>query len=174
VEAIDASESDLAAYVDPHPCAWLTGVDRYASDNACDDSAGDGFVLGLGAVSPDGLAMRLALFEQYKRRGWTAPTIVHPTGFVSESAILMSGATVLAGAVVQPGAEIGEAAIVNTAAVVEHDSKIGSGAHVAPGAIILGGAIVGAGAMVGAGAAVMPGTKVPPGAMVAALYRYTG
>lgn len=174
VEAIRASNHVLAAYVDPKPCVWLEDVPRFESDASCDDEAGDGLVLGMGAVSPDGLAQRLALFRRYRSQGWKAPPVRHSTAIVSESALMHAGSMALAGAVVQPGAEIGEASIVNTAAVVEHDSRIGRGAHVAPGAILLGGSSVGDGAMIGAGAVVLPGVTVSSGTLVPSLERISG
>jgi len=174
VEAIRSRGHVLTAYVDTKPCNWLDDVQRFENDDSFDEAAGDGLVLGMGAVSPEGLARRLALFERYRARGWNAPPVWHSTAIVNDSASMQAGSMALASAVVQPGAEIGEAAIINTAAVVEHDSRIGRGAHVAPGAIVLGGATIGDGAMVGAGAVVLPGVAVPPGAMVPALERYSG
>lgn len=172
-EAISASGHVLVAYVDPRPCAWLKDTRRFSGDASCNDDTAEGVVLGLGAVTPDGLTHRFSLFERYRARGWDAPAVRHPTAIVSESASMQPGGMILAGAVVQPGANIGEAAIVNTAAVVEHDSRVGRGAHIAPGAIVLGGATVGDAAMIGAGAVVLPGATVPRGASVSALRRYS-
>jgi sugar O-acyltransferase (sialic acid O-acetyltransferase NeuD family) len=174
VEALGARGLALSAYVDRAECAWLPGLRRYDNDDASKDHDEDGFVLGIGAVNPDGLARRLELFRRYAARGWTAPAVVHPAAVVSVSAALGAGSHILAAAVVQPGTAIGAAAIVNTGAIVEHDSTVGEGAHVAPGAIVLGGVRVGACAMIGAGAVVLQGASVPDRALVPANTRYPG
>lgn len=172
VEALAAQGLAVGAYVDGTECAWLPGVRRYASDDASEDHPADGFVLGIGAVNPDGLARRLELYSRYAARGWKAPPVVHPAATVSARAALGEGSHVLAAAIVQPGAAIGSAAIVNTGAIVEHDSTVGAGAHVAPGAIVLGGVRVGACAMIGAGAVVLQGATVPDRTLVHANTRY--
>lgn len=171
-EALAARGLRIAAYVDRAACAWLPGVPRFESDDETEGHRADGFVLGIGAVSPDGLARRLDLFRRYAARGWSAPAVVHPSAIVSAGAALGEGCHVLAGAVVQPGAAIGKAAIVNTGAIVEHDGRLGEGAHVAPGAIVLGGCNVGDCAMIGAGAVVLQGASVPGRALVPAGTRY--
>jgi sugar O-acyltransferase (sialic acid O-acetyltransferase NeuD family) len=172
VEALTARRVAVAAYVDRAACAWLPGVPRYETDDASASHRADGFVLGVGSVTPDGLARRLDLFRRYAARGWSAPPVVHPAAVVSASAVLGAGSHVLAAAVVQPGAAIGAAAIVNTGAIVEHDSSVGEGAHVAPGAIVLGGVRVGACAMIGAGAVVLQGAAVPERTLVPANTRF--
>jgi sugar O-acyltransferase (sialic acid O-acetyltransferase NeuD family) len=172
VEALAARGAAISAYVDRAACAWLEGVRRFESDDASEGHRAEGFVLGIGAVNPDGLARRLDLFRRYAARGWSAPAVAHPASVISGSAVLGEGSHILAAAVVQPGAVIGAAAIVNTGAIVEHDSAVGEGSHVAPGAIVLGGVRIGACAMIGAGAVVLQGASVPDRALVPANTRY--
>jgi len=172
VEALAAAGVEITAYVDRAACAWLPGLRRYESDDAAKDHDGEGFVLGMGAVNPDGLARRLDLFRRYAARGWSSPSVVHPSAIVSENAVLSEGSQALAGAILQPGASVGAAAIVNTGAIVEHDSVVGEGAHVAPGAIVLGGCRVGACSMIGAGAVILQGAAVPDRTLVPANTRY--
>lgn len=172
VEALAAGGVAVSAYVDRAACAWLPGAQRFESDDASEGHRADGFVIGIGAVNPDGLERRLDLFRRYAARGWKAPAVVHSAAIVSSSAALGEGCHILAAAVVQPGAAIGAAAIVNTGAIVEHDSMLGEGAHVAPGAIVLGGVRIGACTMIGAGAVVLPGASVPDRMLVPANTRY--
>jgi sugar O-acyltransferase (sialic acid O-acetyltransferase NeuD family) len=172
VEAIEAEDYRLVAYVDPKPCAWLSHITHIAEDDVSGEGDADAFAMGLGAVEPRGLARRMALYQRYAELGWRAPPLVHPSAIVSDSARLATGCIVLAGAIVQPGAEIGAAAIVNTGSIIEHDARVGDGAHIAPGAILLGGASVGACAMVGAGAVVLPGANIAAETLVPALQRY--
>jgi sugar O-acyltransferase (sialic acid O-acetyltransferase NeuD family) len=172
VEALAARGLAVTAYVDRADCAWLPGIHRYESDDYSGDHLANGFLLGMGAVNPEGLARRLDLFRRYVARGWRALAVVHPAALLSTSATLGEGSQTLAGAVVQPGATVGAAAIVNTGAIVEHDSTIGDGSHIAPGAIVLGDVRVGACAMIGAGAVVLQGASVPDRTLVPANTRY--
>lgn len=171
-EAIECSGLVIAAYADPRPCDWLPAVVHHETDDAIVDTMVAGFVMGIGAVSSDGLERRMDIYRQYRLRAWAAPPVIHPSATASPKAKLDDGCLVLAGATIQPGAEIGAAAIINSCALVEHDSRIGSGAHIAPGAIVLGGATVGECAMIGAGAVVLPGAEVPDRTIVSALGRY--
>ena len=51
-------------------------------------------------------------------------TLIHPTAFVSRSAVLGSGCIIEPGAVVQTAAQLGKACIVNAGAVVNHNSTV--------------------------------------------------
>jgi sugar O-acyltransferase (sialic acid O-acetyltransferase NeuD family) len=172
VEALNAQEFAIEAYVDPQPADWLAARRIDDDEAAIADSAARPFVLGLGGASPDALIRRLALFERYRKAGCPALAVVHPAAQVSPSAQIGDGAIVLAGAVVQPGAVIENAAIVNTGAIVEHDSRLGAGSHLAPGAIFLGAVGVGRCAMIGAGAVVFPDARVPDHGLVRAATRF--
>lgn len=171
VEALKANGKTITAYADPQPRDWIDARHVPDDDTARALPKGE-VVIGLGGMTGDDLARRLALLETYLDEGWTAGPVVHPSAIVSETADLGAGAIVLAGALVQPGARIGRGAIVNTGAIVEHDSAIGDGAHVGPGAIVLGGCSIGATAMIGAGAAVLPLADIAAGALVPAQSRY--
>jgi acetyltransferase EpsM len=81
-------------------------------------------------------------------------TVVHPTAWVSPSAVLGPGVVVLAHALVNTGAVVGAHAIINSAAVVEHDVRVGAHAHLAPAAAIGGGSRIGDGTLVALGATV--------------------
>jgi sugar O-acyltransferase (sialic acid O-acetyltransferase NeuD family) len=170
-EALAAAQSPIDTYVDPQPSTWLK-AQHLRSDAEAEALPAEGFVLGVGGMSPDQLSRRHALFRAYRKRGWTPRTVIHASAIVSAGSEIGEGCIVLAQAVIQPAARLGEAVIVNTAAVVEHDSSVGDGTHVAPGAIVLGGCKVGAACMIGAGALVLPGAQVPDGTLVPAGGRY--
>lgn len=170
-EALVATGSPIDAYVDPNRSDWLD-VRHLKSDAEAEVLRPNGFVLGMGGVSPDELWSRRQIFNQYCARGWAPRTVIHPKAFVSSSATLAEGCVVLACAVLQPAVVLGDAVIVNTGAIVEHDSHIGSGTHVAPGAIVLGGSVVGKDCMIGAGAVVLPGARVPDNTFIPATARW--
>lgn len=170
-EALAAGESPIDAYVDPRPSDWLKAR-HVGSDGEAETLPAQGFVLGVGGVSPEDLSRRHALYRRYRERGWRPCTVVHPTAVVSAHARIGEGSVILAGAIVQPGAVLEEAVIVNTGAIVEHDSAVGAGAHIAPGAIALGGCAIGAACMIGAGAVVLPDASVPDRTLVPAGERF--
>lgn len=172
-EALAAGKTPVDTYVDPRPSDWLHAR-HLVSDNEVEALPADGFVLGLGGMTPDELARRHALYRRYRDLGWAPRTVLHPAAFVSAHAELGEGCIVLARAVVQPAATLDEVVIVNTGAIVEHDSSVGAGTHVAPGAIVLGACTVGAACMIGAGALVLPGAEVPDGTLVPAGSRWPG
>jgi acetyltransferase EpsM len=118
-------------------------------------------VLGFGGPAT---ARRRAVLRLGPAATWAV--VVHPTAWVSPSAVLEAGAVVLAGAIVNSGASIGAHAIVNSGAIVEHDVRVGAHAHIAPGAAIGGGASIGEGAFVGLNAAVRDHLSVGAGATV--------
>ncbi len=82
-------------------------------------------------------------------------TIIHPTAFVSEFAIICCGCLIGANAVVNCDASVGVASIVNSGAIVEHDAKIGNFVHLSYGSIVSG------------GGRVEDGVSLQPGAVVA-------
>ena len=160
VEGLQASGEVLAAYVDSAPADWLPGIRRIASDAEVDTESAR-IIVGLGGLRIHQLERRLAILDDYIRRGAEAPAVVHPRAIVSRTAELAAGVQVLAGAIIQPNTKIGRGVIVNTGAIVEHDSVVEEGTHVAPGAVVLGGCRVGRFAIVGTRAVVLPGKAVP-------------
>lgn len=171
-EVAGASGHEIFAYADPKPSTWCRAMHVKEDDRLPADI--EGFVIGVGGVTPEQLHRRLQLLATYRAAGLAAPAIRHLSCHVSGDAGLGEAAIVLGNAIVQPGAQIGDGAIVNSGAIVEHDATIGEGAHVAPGAIVLGAASVGACSMIGAGAVVLPGANVPEGQLVKSLTRFSG
>ena len=169
-EAAASAGYRLVAYADRQPVDWLNLP--WISDDATPPETVDGFVMGIGGITPAVLQTRLALFRRYAGRGIAGISLRHARAMIADDADIRAGAMVLAGAIINPAAMIGEAAIVNTGAIVEHDAEIGAGAHVAPGALVLGSAQIGEAALIGAGAVVLPGAEVPAGTLVPALGRY--
>ncbi len=111
---------------------------------------------------------RRQLYERFSDLGYRFATLVHPSAWVSPSAVLGQGAQVMAGAIIQVGVVIGDNVIINTGAIVDHDSAVGGHAHICPGVVLSGGVEVGVGAHVGVGARVIQGLGIGSNALVAA------
>ena len=118
-------------------------------------AAGVGVIVGIGDN-----ATRGRIFRGVVRDGRRLDTIIHPTAWVSPSAMIGRGVYIGPHAVVNARARIADGAIVNSAAVVEHDCHIGEHAHVAPNAALGGGVAVGEYTLIGIGATVRPAVRV--------------
>jgi sugar O-acyltransferase (sialic acid O-acetyltransferase NeuD family) len=93
---------------------------------------------------------------------------VHPTAFVSPTAVLGQGVVVAAQAAVSTESRVDDLAIINTSAVVDHECHIGEAAHVCPGAHLAGRVSVGRDSFIGLGANVIQCLKIGEGATVGA------
>ncbi|MEG0304450.1 MAG: phosphotransferase [Oscillospiraceae bacterium] len=74
--------------------------------------------------------LRLKWTDSLKKAGYTVPTIVHKSAFVSPSATLGEGTIVLHKAVINTNTHLGKACLINSAAVVDHDNILDDGVHV--------------------------------------------
>lgn len=86
--------------------------------------------------------------------------VIHPTAWVSPTAILGSGIYVGPQAVINTDAEIGNGVIVNSGATVEHHCVVGPFAHLAPGVAMGGHVWIGALTLVGVGASIRPQVRI--------------
>ena len=81
-------------------------------------------------------AGRMNWIRKLEAHGISVPTLVHPSAYVSPTAVLHSGVTVLPKAVVNTGVTVEKGCIINIGALIDHDSVIEAGCHLAPGAIV--------------------------------------
>lgn len=99
--------------------------------------------------------LRLELIHCFTELGFLMPIIVHPTAFVSKSAIIGAGTVVFAQAAINAGSQIGIGSIVNTGATIDHDCAVGDGVHISPGAHLAGNVTVGSYSWLGIGSSVI-------------------
>lgn len=102
-------------------------------------------VVGQGS-SPD---LRRRLYQQARELGFTLPSVIAPSAYVSRHASIGAGTIVMHSAIVNAGARIGENCIINTRALVEHDSVVGDNCHISTGATLNGTVTVGEGSFLG-------------------------
>lgn len=86
--------------------------------------------------------LRGQLQELLERAGYTVPALIHPTAYVSKTALIGSGTVVEPKAIVNTGACIGKGCIVSVGGIVDHDAVLGDFVHVNAGSIVKGGAAV--------------------------------
>ena len=85
---------------------------------------------------------------------------IHPSAYISKTAVIKEGTAVMAGVVINADTIIGKHCIINTSASVDHDCVISDFAHISPHAALCGGITVGEGAQIGTGAIITPGKKI--------------
>ena len=139
----------------------IIGTDENVLDFAPTDVQ---LVNGLGSVGLP--ARRNALFAEFKERGYSFATVVHPSAIIAAGVELGEGVQVMAGAVVQTGCRIGANSIVNTRASVDHDCVIDCNVHIAPGVTLSGGVRVNTGVHIGTGATVIQSIQIGANSLV--------
>ncbi len=103
---------------------------------------------------------RLKLISELKRHSFKVPNLIHPSAYVSKSAVIGEGSIIMANAVVQSNAKIGSGVIVNTSAVVEHHTSISDGVHICPGVNLAGEIKVGYCSWIGIGSSIIQGISI--------------
>ncbi|MCX8061831.1 MAG: NeuD/PglB/VioB family sugar acetyltransferase [Anaerolineales bacterium] len=120
-----------------------------------------GYRLMVNAVGGIGdISQRIAVFEHGRSAGFAFPTVIHPTAFIEESAILGEGAQVFPHAYVGSDAYIGFGAIINTGAIVSHDCQLGDYVNLSPGSILAGEVVIGEATLIGMGVTVNLRVKI--------------
>ena len=120
------------------------------------------------AIGGDRGRERLSLLKKMKSIGLSPLTIVHPTAFVAQNAIIGEGCQILAHSTVCVNVKIGAGSIINSAASIDHDCNLGKGVHIAPGAHLAGEISIGDGSFIGTGATILPGIKIGKDVIVGA------
>lgn len=181
LEAAWLSELPVAGYIDDNPAAPVSAIlinvphpypapPNLGGLNDAGPLTGRHWVLAVGDLA---LRRRLlgGVVAGLGRRRDAAPgprSVIHPTAFVSPSALVEAGTYVGPRAVVHARARVGEHGIINSGAIVEHDCTLDENVHVAPGAVLGGGVHVGSDTLVGLGARVLPGVRLGARAIIGA------
>ena len=107
----------------------------------------DGVIVGIGNN-----AIRCRISEQLEKvEGINNVTLIHPTAYVSSSAIIGKGTVVEPHAIINANSKIGEGCIISVGSIVDHDSSIGYYSHINAGSICMAGSNVKAITKVNAG-----------------------
>ena len=107
----------------------------------------DGVIIAIGnnALRRD-ITEKLEQFE-----GINIITLIHPTAYISSSAVIGKGTVVEPNAIVNAHSKISEGCIISVGAIVDHDSSIGYFSHINAGAICMAGSKIAALTKVNAG-----------------------
>ena len=137
----------------------------------------DSAALGLGNLSL--LHRRMEIYQEARNLGIKMIDVIHPTAFVSPTAMCGPGLFLGPHAVIHTGTKLGENVMVSTGSTIDHDNEIGdhvfisAGVHTAglvkiergvfigPGAIVSNGCVIGQESVIGAGTVV--NNNIPAG-----------
>ncbi len=109
---------------------------------------------------------RIRLFELLVNAGFTSPTIIAPSAYVSPHAIIGEGTVIMHGAIINAEAVVGKNCIINSRALIEHNVQIEDHCHVSTGSIVNGNSSVGVGTFIGSGAIVRQGIAIGKNSIV--------
>ena len=85
---------------------------------------------------------RSELLTRLEQEGFAIPVLIHPTAYVSKSAVIGNGTVVEPMAIVNANSKIGIGCIVSVGSIVDHDAALEDCVHVNAGAICKAGSFV--------------------------------
>lgn len=98
---------------------------------------------------------RAEIFSRLKNAGYNLVTLIHPTAYVSSSAVIREGTIIQSKTIVNVYSVIGIGSIIGLGTIIDHDVVIGDCCHINSGAIIGAGAKTDDYVKVGAGEIVL-------------------
>ena len=121
-------------------------------------------VNGVGGIGD--LKSRLDVYDLLMDAGFHCPSVVHPTAFMENSAVLGEGCQVMPLAYVGTQVEAGFGCIINTGAIVSHNCQLADYVNLSPGATLAGGVMIGEGSLVGMRATVNLNVRIGRRALI--------
>lgn len=82
------------------------------------------------------------LLTRLEQEGFAIPVLIHPTAYVSKSAVISNGTVVEPMAIVNANSKVGRGCIISVGAIVDHDAVLEDCVHVNAGAICKAGSFV--------------------------------
>jgi UDP-N-acetylbacillosamine N-acetyltransferase len=84
--------------------------------------------------------LRAEFMHKLQNCGFTIPTLIHPSAYVSKTAVIGMGTVVEPKAIVNANSQIDAGCIISIGAIIDHNVSIGAYCHVNAGAIVQAGA----------------------------------
>ena len=85
---------------------------------------------------------RNEMLDRLKKAGYQIPVLIHPTAYVSPSAIVSEGTVIEPLAIVNANSQVCKGCIISVGAIVDHNVVLEECVHVNAGAIVKAGARV--------------------------------
>jgi len=80
--------------------------------------------------------MRSSWIEKLETEGFSVPTLIHPSAYISPKSMVEQGCVILPHAVINTRCKISKGCIINCSAIIDHGCIIEEGCHICLGAII--------------------------------------
>lgn len=80
--------------------------------------------------------LRNKLIDLLERLGYQVPVLIHPTAYISRSALIEAGTVVEPQAIVNAHTKIKKGSIISVGAIIDHDVTLGKCVHINAGAIV--------------------------------------
>ena len=131
----------------------------------------------LDKMDPGQISVFVAIGSNRKREEWmgtvaekgfSIPTILHPTAIISSHAEIEAAVIINAGAIINAGVKIGSGSIINTGVIIDHETSVGKCTHVAPGCNISGRVKIGTRTFIGTGTSIIDYITIGDDVMVGA------
>lgn len=171
IDALKCLQRDIIGITDPNPIMYgrtIMGIPVIGDDKAVMRYPSESIELVNGLGSVGCISRHKRLFVEFKDKGYTFATVIHPFAVIASDAQLSEGTQIMAGVVIQTGSYIGQNTIINTMVSVDHDCRIEDHSHLAPGATLSGDVSVGHGTHIGAGATIIQGISIGSNSLIAA------
>lgn len=95
------------------------------------------------------VSTRIKLYNLVLKLGFSLPSIISSTAYVSKHSKIGNGTIVMGNAIVNANSFIGDNCIINSKALIEHDCFISDHCHISTNAIINGGVKIGSKCFIG-------------------------
>lgn len=82
------------------------------------------------------------ILARLEQEGFSIPVLIHPTAYVSKSAVIGKGTLVEPMAIVNANSKIGAGCIISVGSIVDHDAVLEDCVHINAGAICKAGSFV--------------------------------
>lgn len=86
--------------------------------------------------------IRKELIERAEKSGYQIPVLIHPTAYISPSAMIEKGTVVEPKAIINANSDIKKGSIISVGAIIDHDVCVEEYVHVNAGAICKAGSVV--------------------------------
>lgn len=94
---------------------------------------------------------RKNLFSALSKKGFTIPTLTHPSALIEKDVLMGEGNIICMGAKIGTCARIGKNCVVYTGTILDHEVRVGDDVFIAPGCAIAGRVKIGDGSFIGIG-----------------------
>lgn len=112
--------------------------------------------------------LRIKLFDLAIKAGFTLPSIISPSAYVSKHSKIGNGTVIMHHAIINANVSIGDNCIINSKALIEHDCSISNNCHISTNAIINGEVKIGPKCFIGSNVTIKDNTTIEENSFIKA------